>query len=143
MCPSGHVVVGMQWKEQHPKGILDLRMKCALGSKITRSFTFTRNPNGFWNDKNMCLESGAHSRVGYSGLVGREDGGYGIINVKSICYSDYSEQDSNGKLGGHWNQRINCPNGQNIVGMSIIAQWGSGRSYTIINFMPYCGNVSI
>ena len=135
MCPSGQVVVGMQWKEQDNYGIVDLRMKCTLASNITESFTFTHNANGVWNDDNMCLDS----RAGYSGLVGREEEGYGIINVKSICYSGMSEKNANLNLSGHWNQRINCPNDQIIVGMSIREQPGFG----IINFKSYCGNVSI
>ena len=139
MCPSGQVVVGMQWKEEDNYGIVDLRMKCALASNITGSFTFTHNANGVWNDDNMCLDSDAHSRVGYSALYGREEEGAGIINVKSICYSGNSEKNSNLNLSGHWNQQIYCPYGQIIVGMSIREQYGFG----IINIKSYCGNVSI
>ena len=126
----------MEWKEEHGYGIVDLKMVCSTGSGIY----FTNNTNGFWNSKMACPQKGflqidGIEQNGYSGLVGREEGGYGIINVKSICYSGISEKDSNLNLRGHWNQRINCPNGQIIVGMSIREQPGFG----IINFKSYCG----
>jgi len=127
VCPRNHAVEGLQWREQHGYGLIEVYMDCGYGDEIP----FTRNTRGFRNAKGGCSSS---SSYGFKAVQGREQHGYGIIDTKMMCTGGGSQWRSSPNDNGFWNTLYSCPNGYVITGLEVREQHG----YGIVNFRARC-----
>jgi len=123
-CNHGAYVTSITWKEQHGYGLVDLKIQCS----DTYVHHFTGNRGGFWNPSRLCSN-------GFRQVFGREQNGYGIVNVASFCARSTQALYSNSNFNGYRNPAfLHCPINQKIVGFETQEQ----RGYGIINFRIIC-----
>ena len=94
-------------------------------NKIHRMNT---NADGQWNTQLSCPE-------GFNQVVGREQGGYGIVNVGTACLGSSEVKYSNQNFDGRDNLPQACPAGTSIITGFQTAEQGG---YGLVNFRFYC-----
>jgi len=125
-CADGQFVDRMTWMSQDRYGIVDLRFRCSDGTE----HRMTNNQNGR-DDRQMNCEG---FRGGFRQMTGRRKYNWGIINVRSFCLNQETEQTANDDLSGWWEETRMCEENQNIVGIQTQEQHG----YGIVNFQFQC-----
>merc|ERR1719186_2193174 len=128
-CADGHYVDRMTWMSENNYGIVDLKFSCSDGT----IYRMADNPKGR-DDRQMNCEG---SKGGFRQMTGRRKYNWGIINVRSFCLYQETQQTANDDLRGWWEQTRMCKKNQKIVGIQTQEQGG----YGIVNFQFQCAIV--
>merc|ERR1712055_21394 len=127
LCNPGTNVISQQWMEQDDYGLINLQFTCSDGML----HRMTTNERGSWNKVLTCEDGSA----GFSQMISREQGGYGLINVAVNCLGTLDFEYSNNNFRGSDNMPLACPAGtKTITGFQTREQNG----YGLVNFRYYC-----
>ena len=113
-----------QWEEQGHYGLVNMQFTCSDGLR----HRMNTNEDGHWNTELACPE-------GFNQAIGREQGGYGLVNVGVGCLGNPAITYSNKNFDGHDNLPVGCPAGTTVMtGFQTQEQGG----YGLVNFRFYC-----
>jgi len=125
-CSEGEYVTKMKWEQEGNYGSIDLGFWCSDGN----FYRMTGNLNGAWDDVMNC----EGDKLGFREISVEQETGHGIINAKTFCLYEATQQISNDNQNGFWRAPISCGEGQQLVGAQTRYQGGFG----IVDFRFEC-----